>query len=285
MRRLILPLVTVILVVTACSTGTKLVYERLDWYAKWRAREYLRFNDQQDALFRQNFEVLWRWHRHEELPRYAQDLRRIADALVGTPGSEDVARYTRQFQQHWERSLARAVSELCPIAKTLDDRQVKGILKAVDKDLEKYAEETVLPSPEKRRELQVERAEKWIKRWAGSLTDEQKALARRWSVERRDTSEAWLAYRKDWRDELERALNQRVAAVNCESFATLFVTPLQTHNQTLAQDTAYNQKLWRQFTADAIAAMTEKQRRHAQSELRELASQFDSLAAKAAKAS
>ena len=280
MRRLILPVVVLVIVVSACSTstGTQLVYERLDWYAKWRAREYLRFNEQQDALFKQNFEVLWRWHRQEELPRYAQDLRKIADALEGTPAATDVIQYTRQFQQHWERSLARAVSELCPIAKTLDDKQVQGILKAVDKNLKEYAEKAVLPPPEKRRKLQEERAENWIKRWAGSLTDEQKALARRWSVERRDTSEAWLAYRKDWRDELERALNQRVAAVNCESFGTLFVTPLQTRSEKLTQDTAYNQKLWRQFTVDAIAAMTEKQRRHAQSELRELAGQFESLA-------
>lgn len=272
-----LSILLIITTLAACS-GTRLVYERLDWYAKWRAKEYLSFTPQQSTLFKQRFDHLWRWHRQQELPRYAQDFREIAEALNKKAGVTDVERYTQRFRGHWERALARTVVDFCPLTKSLDQEQVREILKAIEKDNREYAQEYAEPPANERRKIQEKRAEKWIKRWAGSITPTQKKIVQRWAGERRDTASRWVDYRKGWRLELERALNQRVAAVRCEPLEPLFVSPMQMRDETLTRDMVHNEALWRRFSVKIISSLTNTQRLHAQKELRNLARQFDELA-------
>lgn len=281
---LLLSLALTASLLAACS-GTRLIYERLDWYAKWRTSDYVSFKPQQATLFNQRFDQLWRWHRQQELPRYANDLREIADALNKTATVNDVERFTQRFRGHWERALARTVSDFCAVTKTLDDAQVKSILKGVEEDNREYAKENAEPSPEGRREIQQKRAEKWIKRWAGSMSAEQKKLAQRWASERRDTAARWVDYRQDWRVAFEQALNQRVASPRCEPMQPLFVSPMKMRDETLDSDMVFNEALWRKFVVDIATTLSDKQRVHAQKELRDLARQFDELAVAAAQPS
>ena len=62
---------------TGCGVG--FFYNNLDRLVRWELDSVLAMTPDQEAFFEAEFAALWRWHRTEELPRYAEDLDRWAE--------------------------------------------------------------------------------------------------------------------------------------------------------------------------------------------------------------
>ncbi len=261
----------------ACSTPS-LVYQRLDWFAGWRLNDYVTLNPEQKAQFKRDFGELWRWHRDQELPVYASDLRELAAALDSSVNPAQIADYSGRFRDHWKRSMARAVPGLCQVVQSFDDSQVREILDQVDEDTEQYRKDSVEPSTQELKRKSEQRMGKWIKRWNGPLNLRQKELLKRWAAQRRDTAPDWLEYRQQWREQFEQALNERRSSARCEPFEVLFARPADLRNEHLLASMAHNEKLWQEFIANVIAVAEPRQRQHAQRQTREFADQLVQLA-------
>ena len=65
---------------TACF-GVKFTYNNIDWFLPWYLDDYLELNDQQEISFDHHLEVLWSWHRINELPQYSELLNVIVSDL------------------------------------------------------------------------------------------------------------------------------------------------------------------------------------------------------------
>ena len=267
------------LAVVGCS-ATRLVYQRLDWLMAWRLHDYVSLNVAQKSAFKRDFSGLWQWHRSHELPLYARDLREIAAMLDGRPVTAQlVAARSAQFQAHYERLMERTVDGMCGILTTLDDKQAAEILDGVDDDIEKFRKEYVAPSENEQRKNSQKRTAKWIKRWTGPLNGTQEDLLEGWGDQRRSIGAQWLVQRQKWRAQLAEALKQRAASPSCEAMRPLFVTPLAGIDPALARDLAYNENLWNQLIAQVAVTMDDRQLKRASSELRQMAQEFDELAA------
>ncbi|MGH8530841.1 MAG: DUF6279 family lipoprotein [Nevskiales bacterium] len=260
----------------ACSTPS-IVYQRLDWLADWRLNDYVTLNPEQKAQFNRDFGELWRWHREQELPAYASDMRELAAALDSSVTPAQIADYSERFRGHWQRAMARTVPALCPVVQSFDEAQVQEILDEVDEDTEKYLKDSVEPSAKELRRNSEQRMGKWIKRWNGPLNARQQELLKQWSGQRRATAPEWLDYRQQWRSQLEQALRDRKSSARCEPLEALFVNSADLRSARLAALMAHNETLWQEFIADIIAAAEPRQGAHAQAELREFAGQLDQL--------
>ncbi len=63
--------------------GIGLLYNNLDRLVRWELDGILAMTPDQQAFLETEFAALWRWHRTEELPRYADDLDRWAALFDG----------------------------------------------------------------------------------------------------------------------------------------------------------------------------------------------------------
>jgi len=79
-----LVLVAVICVTAGCSS-TRLAYNNADWYLLREIDKYLCPNSRQKEKLERLVKGFFAWHRRQELPRYARDLRRIAGAVKRAP--------------------------------------------------------------------------------------------------------------------------------------------------------------------------------------------------------
>jgi hypothetical protein len=266
----------VAVVLTGCAT--KLIYQRLDFFLSWRLNDYVTLTDEQQPHYKKAFGDLWRWHREHELPHYAQDLRQILSMLErreASPG--EVAARIGKFQAHWERLMDHTITAMCPVVKTLDDRQAQDILEGVDEKNEEFRKEYVEPSDAELRKKSIKRTEKWIKRWTGPLTDQQEELLKAWGDRRRSIGPAWLAQRVQWRARLAEALKLRGTSATCDEVRPLLVTPLNDVTPALAADLAYNEDQWNALVARVIETLDERQRKRVREEIEELAGQLEQL--------
>ena len=254
------------------------VYQRLDTFLGWRLNDYVTLTTEQRAQYKLQFKELWLWHRREQLPAYATDMRDAAAALDRSVTAADVGLFVERFRTHWQDLMARTVPGLCPTVQSLNEAQTRQILEEVDDGTERYQREAVKPPIKQRRRESEKQMNKWIRRWSGPLNERQRALVREWAQQRRDTSTHWLDYRKSWRARFDIALQDRGKSARCEMFEPLFVKPAALRNDALAEAMDHNEKLWQQLIADIVAAATPEQIAHAQRHLREFAGDLDELA-------
>ncbi len=269
----------VLAALTAGCASPGFVYQRLDTFLGWRLNDYVTLTQPQKAHYRLEFSELWRWHRRQQLPAYAANMRDAASALDRSVTPEDVGIFVERFRGYWKDLMSRTVPGLCPVMQSLSDAQTRQILDEVDDDTERYQRESVKrPIAERRRDHEKQMS-KWLRRWSGPLNEEQRELVRQWAQQRRDTSTHWLDYRQAWRTRFELALRERDSSGRCEAFEPLLVTPSALRNEALTAAMDYNGKLWQQLIADVVAAAEPEQLAHAQRELREFAEHLDELTA------
>ncbi len=79
--------VVVLLALANAGCGIGFLYNNLDRLVRWELDGVLAMTPDQKAFFETEFAALWRWHRTEELPRYADDLSRWA-ALFDGPAEQ-----------------------------------------------------------------------------------------------------------------------------------------------------------------------------------------------------
>jgi hypothetical protein len=266
------------LALAACAT--KMVYQRLDFFIGWRLNDYVTLNDAQQREFKRTFGELWQWHRTHELPQYAQDLRELArgiDRSVVTP--DQVVERSARFEAHWARLMDKAVTDMCPIVRTLDDAQAREIIEGVDDDLDDFRKEYVEPSEKDLRRKSQKRTGKWIKRWTGPLNDTQESFLDIWGERRRNIGAAWFEQRRKWRDRFELALSQRASSPDCAIFRPLFVTPRAGIDEAFARDLEFNEQQWNELIAQVIGSLDAPQQQRVRDELEEFAGQLEQLAA------
>jgi hypothetical protein len=274
-----LPLLIVPLWLAGCSLA-QFAYNRIDVLARWELSSYVDLDPQQQALFDREFRKHWDWHRRNELPLYVQSLRALADAEE-PPDRETLDAIERQYRARMTSTLRAVGAIACALGPTFSDEQVAEFLAAIDEDVAEYAETYVEPSPERQRQETERQLRKHLARWFGNLSSEQRTLIRTWTARRELTAEAWLAYRRAWRDALAVTLADRAQPSYCERVTTLMsdAAMLWTSEQKAAFDR--NREQWLDLFGRLGATLSPAQRAHAKERILALANDFERLAAEA----
>lgn len=213
-----------LLILLAGCSAVQTGYNNAPALLYWWLDGYVDFNEAQARPVRDSLDALHAWHRRQELPAYAELLRRAlrqADAAV-TP--EQVCSYTTQIQVHLRRLGEESAEGLARLAPTLQTEQLRHLDRQFEKHNRKWREQWLDGSPAELLERRLERTVDRYEDFYGSLSGAQKTLLReRLAASGFDARIAWAERLRRQQDMLrvfqEHRGSDRPAHVKAEMLA------------------------------------------------------------------
>jgi len=275
-------LVLVILATLGGTTGcaTSLVYDRADRLANRWLGGYVELDESQQAALEAGLEALHEWHRREQLPAYASLLRGVAARLADDePLSEqEVRELGAELGVLWRELASAALPLLVEIGAELDNSQVAGLLETLREEQQVELEAANRRTEAWHQQRRVRSTERFMRRLAGPLTDEQHAATVAWAATLEPTYQAQYDNRLGWISELEDALARRADPGMLRASAErLFVTPDRRWSPEVE---ALFERNSARTTAHVIVlfnGLSERQRARAITRLERLADDFEAL--------
>jgi len=164
---------SVVALLAGCSM-VRIGYNQLDTLAAWTADEYFDLDPAQKNQFQARFARLHDWHRHEQLPDYAQLLTQAQARLERGLTRDDVFWMIEAVKERYRRIVERSAPDAAALLMTLTPEQIDALRQQWAKDNRKFVREYVLDGkPEERRRARVKRTFQQVERWTGRLTDRQ----------------------------------------------------------------------------------------------------------------
>lgn len=275
-------LVVLVLVMLAGTTGcaTSLVYDRADRLANRWLGGYVELDESQQAALDAGLEALHGWHRREQLPAYAGLLRGAAARLADDqPLSEQEMRALgTELGALWRELAIEALPLLLEIGAELDDAQVVGLLEALREEQRIELEAANRHTRAWHQQRRVRSTERFMRRLAGPLTQEQRAATAAWAATLEPTHQAQYDNRLGWISELEHALARRADPDALRVAAErLFVAP---DSRWSPEVEALIERNSARTTAHFVALLNgldDRQRARAITRLERLAAEFEAL--------
>ena len=251
------------------------LYRYADWIILWQADQYLDLTSDQRRDLSQRLTPLLARHRQEAIPQYVsvlvQGRQRVERGLTNQDIDWVYANYDRLRADLFDRVIADSGVVLASV----DARQVRTLEAALQKDHAKAVRFVQAPAPE-RLKKRADAIIDWLDEWLGSLSKDQEAQIRQWSLALPDNQEFWATYQQQRQQELLVLLRQprtpeRVAR---ELSALLVVYPDQTGSPAY-QDAIHQMRTAVKTMALAVdQQVTPDQRRHAVAKLQRLIDQL-----------
>jgi Family of unknown function (DUF6279) len=272
----LLRLLCVVLLAAATTGCAKLVYNRLDTLAAWYVGNLVSLDDQQSTDLRAWLAQTLEWHRESELGRYATFLRQLSSE-VERPG--DRGAYQRLFDRV-EGFAADFASQTAPQATQL-------LLQLTPAQAEEFlanlAEKSKERSEDDLEEIRngtwqtkrVKETQRQVKRWTGTVTEEQKLLVREMLQQIQPTTSEWLESQRQWRTELRDAFSNRGTAE--ERILQLLREPKTQWTEQYKTKEAGNREQVLSLLTALDASLTPAQRERMQRELTKLAERLEAL--------
>lgn len=274
----ILLAVVIALQLTACSS-VKFAYNRLDRFADWYLDDYIVFTNEQQELFERVFDLQWRWHRKTQLPQYAALLKRMEGDLQDGFSAAALAHYHRSLYGYWRVLAARLAPSAAAIFSTASARQIDRFLQQLENKNREFGEKYVKRSRSTSQRKLAEYANRQLKRWTGSMSDEQRRLIADWSRRFEPMARDSLAFRRQWQARLRVLLQRRDAADFGDRFVDLVVYPENHRPLAYQQKLERNRKRFKALMLDIERTLSLQQRQHLRDKLLSLAEDFEQLAA------
>lgn len=263
-----------VLALGACSSN--FIYNRLDTLAGWYIGSLVSLTESQQAQLRQWLSQTHSWHRESELNRYSSFLRDLA-AQVMRPGSTaEYERTQKRFEGFWDDLIQKATPDATTLLLSLSPQQVDELVQNMEEKSRERLDEQA-DSDDWHRE-QAKSLTRFVKRWTGSVTEEQKTLIRSTADTIEPTHEEWLASTRAW----QRALREGLALADPEArtatIQDLLARPDNEWTQEYVAKSQRNRQRYLALISSLDATSTPRQREHLRSELLKLAGQLDSIA-------
>jgi len=246
----------------------------------WQADHYLNLTSDQRHDLAQRLTPLLARHRHEAIPQYEIFLLQIRQRLERGLTNQDLDWVYATYDRLRTDLFDRVVADGGVILASVDSRQVRTLESALQKDNAKVARLMQAPASErlkKRANATIDLLEDWL----GSLSKDQEAQIREWSLALPDTQQFWATYQQQRQQELLALLRQprTPESVAGELRALLVFYPDHTASQA-SQDAVHQMRTAVKTMALAIdQQVTSDQRHHAVTKLQQLIEQLHDLQA------
>jgi len=169
----LLPLLLCLLLVSGCSM-VRLGYNHLDSVATWMAHDYFDLTSEQRDNFAQRFDRLLIWHRHEQLPEYAQFLENMQKRAQRGLQATDMLWLIDGLRQRYATIAARGATDSVELLATLSPAQIEHFRQELDKNNRKFLRENRSNESEAERRRVVERKTlSQLRDWMGHFSEAQ----------------------------------------------------------------------------------------------------------------
>jgi hypothetical protein len=168
-----------------------------------------------------------------------------------------------------------------PVLAKLDDAQVRELLANLAERRKEEIEEYAGQTPDESRDERAEVMTRGIRKWFGSVTDEQEGLARMWAGARREDPALWRSFGEQWDRAFERALATRAMPGFEDRVRAVFWEPPLPQTAAVRAVNEHNRETYVRFVEKLAASLSPQQRRHFQKKMLGLAEDLEELSGNA----
>jgi hypothetical protein len=163
-----------VLLLSACSI-VRTIYNQAPNLAYWQLNRAFHLDDDQAEQVKRNLRAFFQWHRHTELPVYAQLLARAAREAQGPVSPELACERRAEFEKVGRRSIDKAVPMLAELLRSLKPDQIKNVSDFIDDFNEDFRDDFLSGDQAERDEAWGKYALKWTEFFYGRFSKEQRA--------------------------------------------------------------------------------------------------------------
>ena len=263
---------------TACM-GVKFSYNNLDWFVPWYLDDYLELSSDQEDAFDQHLNVIWDWHRKQELPQYTKLLNEIINDLDKQQLSlERLHYYGDKTGEFYGNIIIKALHEGKPFLKALDDEQLDELYDVIEENDQEFKEYVADNDLKKRKKKQYKSIKKTFKKWIGKLSKKQKARLKLWTTETESTLELRLAYVTKARKAFKLAMNDRAQVEKTnQRLISLATEPELLQSKQHIEMIERNNQRFRVLIMDILPTLSDKQNRRLRRKILNYAEDFTEL--------
>ena len=254
-------LAVLVISVSASGCTIKLAYNFLDWGLYWELKDYVKFNQDQRLLVKDEISQLIDWHRSEELPQYAHQLEKLSIGLESGMTVEQLEESYHNLRDSWQRIVIKTLPAAVDIISNLSDQQINGFFEML---MEKEGDDAkAIKSGTSARTVEKREAyvSKKIVDVIGQLNAPQKTLIAQWARSMKPTKELSLVQAIKWRTSMQAAVAERHDEQQLEkTLMVLFANPDQLRSASYRRVIEKNTHLVMQLLFDLNQTLTNQQR-------------------------
>ncbi len=171
----------IVLMLVLCLQGCsaiKLGYQQLPNLSYWWLDSAVSFNDAQTNQTKEALAQLHRWHRNEELPAYADLLKRLAAQSAEPLQAQQVCHAWDEIDKAMDRTMRKTVSLAAPVTLMLGPEQLNHLNQYWTRKNQEWEKEWVQGSASERLERRQNKAVERYSDFYGSLTAAQTAMVK-----------------------------------------------------------------------------------------------------------
>ena len=279
MRRcLTLPFLLVVLIsVSGCST--RFTYNQLDWVTVWYVDRYFSLTEEQETELRTAVDRNLEWHRHTQLPRYADFCRQLDSEAGGQFTAELMRARYDQMLSFWDDFMLHIVLDAQVFLMGLMPQQIEEIFEKMEKSNQEMYEEYSGDNTERRQQRRDKAAIRGIQMFTGKLNKEQREFVKASTASMLDANEDLIENRRIWQQRFRQLLENQPPPNKFHAELTeLFVYPRNAHDEDYRRRVEYNLGIFLNMAVTLDGLLTDAQRKRMSRRLNNYAGDFELLA-------
>ena len=252
-----------VLVISLSASGCtiKFAYNFLDWGLYWELKDYVKFNQDQRLLVKDEISQLINWHRSAELPRYADQLKKLSIGLESGMTAEQLEESYNNLRDSWRRIVIKALPAAIYIISNLNDQQINDFFEMlIEKEGDDAKDIESGTSVRTLKEREAYFSDKIVD-VIGQLNEDQKALIAQWAGSMEPTKALSLVQAIQWRTRMQVAIAERNNKQQLEkNLMVLLANPDKLRSAAYQRVIEKNKHLVMQLLFDLNQTLTNQQR-------------------------
>ena len=263
----------ILIFLTGCSSTT-FIYNRIDFLLPWYFAGYVDLSRDQKQYLDELLIPFFSWHRHEELPRYADIINSVEEILDSEVKVENITLITQDVEESWFRLEDELLLWILPLTKDLSDEQINNFLQVMQTKTIESENKYLKRNDQVYQKHNYNRLRKNLRRFIGTMSKEQLDLVKIASKSMRRVDTKWVQNRKKLVANLGSILQRK------ESWEKRFISI--THRDDLVSKNyrdnyAYNIDITNHLIAAILNTRTEKQDKKIRAQLKRYRTDIETL--------
>jgi len=178
-----------------CSSTT-FVYNRIDFLLPWYLESYVDLNREQKQDLKELLIPFYKWHREEELPKYATIIRDLDSILDEKIELDSIEAITHEVEQSWFRIEDKMILWAIPMTRNLSNKQIAELLQTMQTKTLQSEKKYLSRNLQTYQNDNYKRIRKNLRRFIGGMNKDQLDLINAASKEMIRIDGQWINNRK-----------------------------------------------------------------------------------------
>ena len=178
-----------------CSSTT-FIYNRIDLLLPWYLESYVDLNQEQRQDLNELLVPFFKWHREEELPKYALIIENLESILDEDIQIESIESITYDVEQSWFQLEDRMLIWMLPMARDLTNEQITELLQSMQTKVSQSENKYLNRNLQTYQNDNYKRLRKNLRRFIGGMNKDQLDLISNASKEMIRVDNQWINNRK-----------------------------------------------------------------------------------------